>query len=49
MDDRHLLHEFFNGRRPRPQTRATRLINAVLWLLIFGLLSALALVLLGVL
>jgi hypothetical protein len=49
MTERHYLHEFFNGRPPRPRTRVTRLINVILWLLIIGLLTALFLLFSGVL
>jgi hypothetical protein len=49
MTERHYLNEFFNGRRPPPRTAMTRLVNAVLWLLIIGLLTALVLLFFGVL
>jgi hypothetical protein len=49
MNERHLLHDFFNRRPRRPAGRTASLINLALWVLIIGLLATLVLLLSGVL
>ncbi|MGY3581426.1 capsular polysaccharide biosynthesis protein [Bradyrhizobium sp. USDA 4341] len=44
-DDRHLLHEFMTGQKPKP--RPNRMLNTALWMAMLGLFGTLLYLLFG--